>query len=47
MKAATLNELRKELQALSSKELVEICLRLAKYKKESKELLTYLIFEAG
>jgi hypothetical protein len=47
MKAATLNELKKELQGLSSKELVEICIRLAKYKKESKELLTYLIFEAG
>ena len=46
MKAATLNELKKELTNLPTKELVEICLRLAKYKKESKELLTYLIFES-
>lgn len=46
MKAATLNELKKELQTKSSKELVEVCIRLAKYKKESKELLTYIIFEA-
>ncbi|WP_018344919.1 hypothetical protein [Cytophaga aurantiaca] len=46
MKAATLNELKKELTGLPAKELVEICLRLAKYKKESKELLTYLIFES-
>lgn len=46
MKAATLNELKKELQTKSSKELVEVCVRLAKYKKESKELLTYIIFEA-
>lgn len=46
MKAATLNELKKELTGLSPKELVEICLRLAKYKKESKELLSYLIFES-
>ena len=46
MKAATLNELKKELANLPTKELVEICLRLAKYKKESKELLTYLIFES-
>jgi len=46
MKAATINELKKELQTLSAKELVDFCLRLAKYKKESKELLTYLIFEA-
>lgn len=28
-------------------ELTELCLRLAKYKKENKELLTYLIFEAN
>jgi GTP cyclohydrolase FolE2 len=27
-------------------ELTELCLRLAKYKKENKELLTYLLFEA-
>lgn len=27
-------------------ELTDLCLRLAKYKKENKELLTYLIFEA-
>lgn len=26
--------------------LVEACLRLAKYKKENKELLTFLLFEA-
>ena len=27
-------------------ELTELCLRLAKFKKENKELLTYLMFEA-
>ena len=26
--------------------LVELCLRLARFKKENKELLTYLLFEA-
>lgn len=46
MKAAGLSELKKELQSRSPKELVEICIRLAKFKKESKELLTYLIFES-
>jgi hypothetical protein len=25
---------------------VELCLRLGKFKKENKELLTYLLFEA-
>jgi hypothetical protein len=47
MKAATINELKKELSALPPKQLVEMCLRLAKYKKECKELLTYLIFESN
>jgi len=46
MKAATVNELKRELVELSPKELHEITLRLAKYKKENKELLTYLLFEA-
>ncbi len=30
---------------LPPKQLLEFCLRLAKYKKENKELLTYLLFE--
>jgi hypothetical protein len=47
MKAATINELKTELQHLQSPQLVELCLRLAKFKKESKELLTYLLFEAA
>ena len=46
MKAATINEIKQELAALSSARLSELCLRLAKYKKENKELLTYLLFEA-
>lgn len=46
MKASTVNELKKELQHLEAKELVELCSRLARFKKENKELLTYLLFEA-
>ena len=46
MKAATLHELKQELTHLPTKELVELCLRLGRFKKENKELLTYLIFEA-
>lgn len=45
MKAVTLSELKKELAGLSSRKILEICLRLAKYRKENKELLTYLLFE--
>ncbi len=46
MKASTVNELKKELSHLEAKELVELCSRLARFKKENKELLTYLLFEA-
>lgn len=45
MKAATVSELKKELNTLPSEQLVELCLRLSKYKKENKELLNYLLFE--
>ncbi|NNE28014.1 MAG: hypothetical protein HKN16_00150 [Saprospiraceae bacterium] len=47
MKPATVHQIKGELQLLDSKRLTEICLRLAKYKKENKELLTYMLFEAG
>ena len=47
MKAATVSTLKKELNDRSPQELVELCLRLAKFKKENKELLTYLLFEAS
>jgi hypothetical protein len=46
MKAASLNEIKKELIELDSKTVQDLCMRLAKYKKENKELLTYLLFEA-
>lgn len=47
MKAATVRELRRELENCSPKELIDICLRLSKFKKENKELLTYLLYEAA
>jgi hypothetical protein len=46
MRSATINELKQELLNMPAAELTELCLRLAKFKKENKELLTYLIFEA-
>jgi len=46
MKAASIAELKSELATIPAKELVEMCTRLAKFKKENKELLTYLLFEA-
>ena len=47
MKAASIKELRTELNIYTHKELVDLCLKLAKFKKESKEYLTYLLFEAS
>jgi hypothetical protein len=47
MKAVTIKELKEELADYSPKELREICLRLARFKKENKELLTYLLFESS
>ncbi len=46
MKAATINEIKQELNAVSPSTLLDLCIRLAKFKKENKELLTYLLFEA-
>lgn len=46
MKTASIQELKQEMLALKQPKLLELCLRLAKFKKENKELLTYLLFEA-
>lgn len=46
MQAATVKELKQALQTHAAPDLVQICLRLAKFKKENKELLTYLLFES-
>ncbi len=46
MKAATINEIKQELTIQKPAALTELCLRLGKFKKENKELLTYLLFEA-
>jgi len=41
-----LQDIKKELQHLSNLQIAELCLRLARHKKENKELLAYLLFEA-
>lgn len=46
MKAVTVREIKKELNTLSHQEIQELCLRLSRFKKENKELLTYLLFES-
>lgn len=46
MKAATVHEIKKELEGLDPEVTQALCLRLARFKKDNKELLTYLLFEA-
>jgi hypothetical protein len=46
MKAASLSDLRKELTELDRQELLNLTLHLVKFKKENKELLSYLLFHA-
>lgn len=46
MKAVTVSVLKKELNEHSHQELIDICLKLAKFKKENKELLTYVLFDS-
>lgn len=41
-----LQDIKKELQHLSGVQISELCLRLVRHKKENKELLAYLLFEA-
>lgn len=47
MKAIPLKDIKQELSHLSSNELQELCLRLSRFKKENKELLSYLLFESS
>ncbi|WP_457609808.1 hypothetical protein [Lutibacter sp.] len=47
MKAVTVKELKIELKNRSHNEIIALCLRLSKFKKENKELLTYLLFESS
>ena len=44
MKSGTLADIKKELQELEPKQLAELCIALAKYKKDNKEYLDYLLF---
>lgn len=47
MKPASVNEIKQKLKELDKKELIEVCQRLARFKKDNKELLTFLLFEEG
>lgn len=44
MKAESIVTIKKELQHLPKEDLLQLCLRLGRFKNENKELLTYLLF---
>jgi hypothetical protein len=46
LKAASIKSLKDELSHKSADDLKVLCLQLARFKIENKELLTYLLFEA-
>jgi len=46
MKIASLSEIKRELNERTPEELKAFCLRIVKFKKDNKELLNYLLFEA-
>jgi hypothetical protein len=47
MTTASISEIKKELNSLSAAELLALCIKLSKYKKENKELLNYLLFQSN
>ncbi len=46
MKPSSLKDIKSELKQLSREELEKLCLRLCRFKKDNKELLSYLLFLA-
>ena len=46
MKSASIAEIKQQLKDIPPSKLVEHCLQLARFKKDNKEFLTFLLFEA-
>jgi hypothetical protein len=46
IKTYGVQDIKKELQHLDNTQLIELCLRLVRHKKENKELAGYLLFDA-
>ncbi len=47
MKTTSISGIKKELQSIVVEDVVDICLRLIKFKRDNKELVHYLLFESG
>lgn len=46
MKSWSINQIKKDLETRNAAELMEICLKLARFKKENKELMGFLLFDS-
>ena len=46
MQTYSISQIKKELQTLPQERLLELCLAMAKYKKENKEVFDYMLFRA-
>jgi len=46
MKPVSISEIKKDLEKRNFNELVDYCLRIARFKKENKELLAFLLFQS-
>jgi len=47
MKLASVSEIKQTLENLTHKELLDLCTRLVRYKKDNKELLNYVLYQSG
>ncbi len=47
MKIATIKQLKETLNHNSHSDLVDLCLHLSRFKKENKELLSYILFQSA
>jgi len=45
MKAASLKDIKTTIETIPYSELQSLCIRLLKFKKENKELISYILFE--
>src|SRR6059058_1698626 len=46
MKTPSISEIKDELKHMPAPKLAALCLQLARYKKDNKEFVTFLLFEA-
>lgn len=46
MQPASIDTIKQELKQLPPKQVMDLLLRMARFKKENKELLSYLLFES-